>query len=290
MELFPSPFQALFEITLGLQQIFTMRKVCLFQKGFHPYAEELALRLARQGYRVEWISKEGDNLQSFQEKPREVLFLLFSEDQPWTGERLSEEALERFRKFPAFSLNLSFVTQRPAPATPEQPLHSHIQVLLDGRAVATFGGRYQSPFLLSSHLQGSFLEASAWKNLWPQAQEDAEKVRGFERFFVQELQGVPVQLAGPRYWDRALLHLKDADAGAVRTWLVEKKSAYESLHPFGLNHHRSEKALKWMIQAGYGLEELQGMMACPSKLLTERFREDLKAAVAEVRQLQKLTF
>ncbi len=291
MELFPSPYQALFEITLGLQQIFTTRKVCLFQRGFHPYAEEIALRFARLGFRIEWIERDGANLTALREKSREVLFVLYSEDHPFTGEHLSAEALDRFLKFPAYSLGLSFAAhRRPKLWTTPLPLQGFIYVLADGRTVATLGQRFKISLTLSAHLLTLCLDLSEWQNARSYINESRVLVEEFEQFAQTQLAAQSFAFKGPRIYDRSVLRFPRVDSTAIREHLVEKDSKYEDILPFGLNFHRSEKSVKWMLQAGHTLESLQGLVAIPLPLLTAEFKEELRESVQRVAQLQDLNF
>jgi hypothetical protein len=288
-ELFPSPYQSVYEITMGLQQVFPMRKLCLFQKGFHPYADELALRFARQGYRIEWIDIDGTLLENFKEKSREILFLLYSEDQPFTAEYLNDDALKRFHDFASFSLGLKFVGYaRNEEFTPASPTQSLIHVLSDGRCLTTLGSRFRISLTLSSHLLPSFLSLQDWQGARQPLVEDEKLVREAEAFVIQTLGGVAHPLSHSRYYDRALMAFGDLDATALRSLMCEKDKRYEALIPLGLNFHRSDKSLKWMIKDGTTFEDLQGRLAAPLSCMGASFQSDLKDSVRELRELQTL--
>jgi hypothetical protein len=300
VQVFSGYAQALWETAQGLARLFSHKKTIAVVDKVEPVFEALVASFSSEGYSLKVLSRE-EALQpapSLDPIQSELLFVLYSEDDPITG-RLhdNQPLLAALKDKRIFKISVSHSSHAHQSMARPAPFDVRILSLAPDRALLVAGERCRVIPAIASLQAWSAPDADEVEgHLGPMSdefqQKNKPKILAFEKSLPDGF--LPYfQDADSRIFDRAVFYHSEFDGSAVIDRLA-KQMDYE-LPRAGQNslldstspcRWENPRLADWLLKAGAKEEIVRGLIVISADGIDRITPKDLSRAASEIRAIQ----
>lgn len=292
---------ALWECTQGLARLFTHKKTVAVIGQTEPAIEAVAQTLSSEGYAVKYVawSEVGDIAKWLDPIQAELLFVIYSKDDPATGRLFDVSKIEAVLKDKrVFRLALSHAAHRFSfDRSKLAPFEIRILSMCPERALIVAGERFRAlPLLAPSLPWARVTRDDVMQDLGHLSENERvarrARVLDFESALPRGFR--PYFASGDlRLFDRAVICSTEFDGAALLDELSAKlgcslasPGAEGLLETTSLCRWESRKLGAWLASRGDTEADIRGTLVIDAASADEKLLRSLEAAVDEVRNLQ----
>jgi hypothetical protein len=279
-KVFQSVSQAIFEIAMSVQNLYSHKKQFYYSLGMGTHADEGILYLARHGTKgIEFPADEPPLLED-----KKTLFWLCDVDDAITGQLYFEPGSSSLdnKVFRIWISHRRHFTQPPAKSIGDNDIF--IYSAEGGTVVAHFGKRAQGlQMILAPTLNWEHVPKFTGFPLRTEQQSWVENLESSKVAGAETLFPTPIK----RIHDRALLVWRDFEAGALRDLLI-KNHQLNPAHVECVSLHRwnEAKLIPQFEKRNWANEVFRGLLIFSTALANDnQITKKIESSVAELRKI-----